>query len=146
HPRVPTRLLPLMTTTPFAVSTSAAAHSLPPRIFNFSAGPAMLPESVLHQVREDVWSVLGSGIGILEHSHRGPVFDRILAAATEEFRRLAGAGDEHEVIFMPGGATMQFALIPMNFLPEDGVADYLDTGVWAHKAVGEADAVGRVNR
>lgn len=124
------------------VNTPAA---LPRRIYNFSAGPAALPEAVLHQAREDLWSVFGTGIGVLEHSHRGAVIDRVLHEAIEDCRTLAGVGDDHEILFLPAGATLQFAMIPMNFLPADGVADYLDTGVWAHKSVVEAKRFGTIN-
>jgi len=115
------------------------------RIWNFSAGPSAVPESVLHALREDLLNVDGSGIGILEHSHRGPVYERIHHETLDAFRRVAAVGDDHEVLFLAGGATLQFAMIPMSFLPADGVADYLDTGVWAAKAIDEANAVGRVN-
>jgi len=115
------------------------------RIWNFSAGPAAMPLPVLELIREDLLNVDGSGIGILEHSHRGPVYERIHHETIDAFRRVAGVDDDHEVLFLAGGATLQFAMIPMSFLPVDGVADYLDTGVWARKAIDEAEAVGRVH-
>ncbi|MBC02308.1 MAG: 3-phosphoserine/phosphohydroxythreonine transaminase [Phycisphaerae bacterium] len=115
------------------------------RILNFSAGPAVMPEPVLDQIREDVWNIDGSGIGVLEHSHRGPVIDRIFDDALERTRRLAGVGDDHEVLFLQGGASMQFGMIPMNFLPEGGIADYPDTGTWTSKAIKEARKFGEVN-
>ncbi len=115
------------------------------RILNFSAGPAVMPEPVLERIREDVWNIDGSGIGVLEHSHRGPVIDRVFDEATARTRRLAGVGEDHEILFLQGGATMQFGMIPMNFLPEDGVADYPDTGTWTSKAIKEAGKFGRVN-
>ena len=115
------------------------------RILNFSAGPAVMPEPVLAKIREDVWNIDDSGIGVLEHSHRGPVIDRVFEEATERARRLAGIGDEHEVLFLQGGASMQFGMIPMSFLPEGGTADYPDTGTWTSKAIKEARKFGNVN-
>ena len=115
------------------------------RQLNFSAGPAMLPEAVLREAQADLWSIADSGIGILEHSHRGPVFDEVLAEAENACRDLAGIPDSHAVLFLQGGATMQFAQIPMNFLPPGGVADYADTGVWTSKAINEARRFGRVH-
>lgn len=115
------------------------------RIFNFSAGPAVMPESVLERIREDVWNIDDSGIGVLEHSHRGPVIDRVFEEATDRCRSLAGLGDDHEVLFLAGGASMQFGMIPMNYLPDDATADYPDTGTWTTKAIKEARKFGTVN-
>jgi len=115
------------------------------RVFNFSAGPACLPEPVIRQAQQDLWNVRGSGIGICEHSHRGPVFDAVLDEAVADCRTVGGISDDYEILFLQGGATLQFGMIPMNFLPEDGVADYPDTGVWTTKAIKEAKAFGTVN-
>ncbi len=112
------------------------------RIFNFSAGPAVLPEPVLRKAQEAVWDVAGSGIGIMEHSHRGKVFDRIRDEAEQACRDLAGIPDNYQVLFLQGGASLQFSMVPMNLLPPDRTADYLLTGVWAQKAVKEAKALG----
>src|SRR5437868_10209229 len=86
------------------------------RIFNFSAGPAILPEEVLKQCQQDIWNIFGSGIGIMEHSHRGPVFDRVIDEAKADCKALANISDDYEILFLQGGATLQFAMIPMNFL------------------------------
>ena len=110
----------------------------PSRAFNFSAGPAVLPESVLRQTQRDIWSFGNTGVGIMEHSHRGPAFDGVIAEAEADCRTLAGVGDDHAVLFLQGGATTQFALLPMNFLPPGRSAEYIDTGVWARKAIAEA--------
>ena len=115
------------------------------RILNFSAGPATLPESVLHQAQKDLWNIDDSGIGICEHSHRGPVFDAVIKDAVANCRRVANIPDEFEVMFMQGGATLQFAMIAMNFLGEDESANYLDTGVWASKSIKEAKKIGKVH-
>jgi phosphoserine aminotransferase len=115
------------------------------RIHNFSAGPATLPEPVLRKAQEAIWNVAGSGIGIMEHSHRGKVFDRIIAEAEEACRSLAGIPDEYRVLFLQGGASLQFAMIPMNLLGSDRTADYLVTGVWSQKAVKEAKPIGKIH-
>jgi phosphoserine aminotransferase len=112
------------------------------RIFNFSAGPAVLPEPVLKKAQEAIWDVAGSGIGIMEHSHRGKVFDRIRDEAEQACRDLAGIPDNYRVLFLQGGASLQFSMVPMNLLPADRTADYLLTGVWAQKAVKEAKILG----
>jgi phosphoserine aminotransferase len=112
------------------------------RIFNFSAGPAVLPEPVLRKAQEAIWDAAGSGIGIMEHSHRGKVFDRIRDEAEQACRDLAGIPDGYRVLFLQGGASLQFSMVPMNLLPADRTADYLLTGVWAQKAVKEAKILG----
>jgi phosphoserine aminotransferase len=112
------------------------------RIFNFSAGPAVLPEPVLRKAQEAIWDAAGSGIGIMEHSHRGKVFDRIRDEAEQACRDLAGIPDNYQVLFLQGGASLQFSMVPMNLLPAGGTADYLLTGVWAQKAVKEAKILG----
>ena len=131
-----------------AAATSATSHSSTvrpstsnQRPHNFSAGPAALPEEVLREAQEELWSLFGTGVGILEHSHRGPAFDRLLLETQAEFRKAGSIPSSHEILFVPGGATLQFAMVPMNLLPSGGVADYLDTGVWAHKAIHEAGIV-----
>ncbi|HKV75591.1 MAG TPA: 3-phosphoserine/phosphohydroxythreonine transaminase [Gemmatimonadales bacterium] len=115
------------------------------RIWNFCAGPAVMPESVLKQAQQDIWNVAGSGIGILEHSHRGKVFDKILDETFATCRRLAGIPDDYEVLFVQGGASLQFSMVPMNLLPAGRTADYLVTGVWSEKAVKEAQLLGTVH-
>jgi phosphoserine aminotransferase len=112
------------------------------RIFNFSAGPAVLPEPVLRKAQEAVWDAAGSGIGIMEHSHRGKVFDRVRDEAEQACRDLAGIPDSYRVLFLQGGASLQFSMVPMNLLPQDRTADYLLTGVWSQKAVKEAKVLG----
>ncbi len=115
------------------------------RIHNFNAGPAVLPEPVLERAREAVWNVDRSGMGILEHSHRGKLFERVITEAEVEARRLAGISDDYAVLFVQGGATQQFAMVPMNLMPPGGSADYLLTGVWAEKAAEEARKFGSVH-
>ena len=111
-------------------------------VFNFSAGPGVLPEAVLEQARRDVWDIQGSGIGILEHSHRGPVFDRVLEEAIAIIREVGSVPDSHDVFFMQGGATSQCYFVPANLLPADRTADYFRTGKWAEDSVKEAPLYG----
>ncbi len=134
-------------TSPVSKTKSANSSSSSPskRIFNFSAGPAVLPEEVLHQCQQDIWNIFDSGIGIMEHSHRGPVFDRVIDEAKADCRQIANISDDYEVLFLQGGATLQFAMIPMNFLSPETTADYPDTGVWTTKAIKEAKLFGKVN-
>ena len=115
------------------------------RIFNFSAGPAVMPEPVLRQAQKDLWNVAGSGIGVAEHSHRGKVFDRIFAETEAAARELAGIPDNYKVLFLQGGATLQFSMVPMCLLPAGRTADYLNTGVWSQKAIAEAKKVGAIH-
>jgi phosphoserine aminotransferase len=115
------------------------------RIYNFSAGPAVLPEAVLKEAQQDLWNVGGSGIGILEHSHRGKVFEKIVAEAEQDCRELAGISDQYRILFLQGGASLQFAMVPMNLLPKGGTADYINTGTWSQKAIKEAKLVGKPN-
>ena len=115
------------------------------RIWNFGAGPGTLPEPVLKAAQRDIWNVAGSGIGIMEHSHRGKVFDAVIADAERMCRDLAGISDDYHVLFLQGGASTQFAMVPMNLLPDGGTADYLVTGVWSEKAVKEAKLAGTVH-
>jgi len=118
---------------------------MPDRIWNFGAGPGALPESVLKQAQKDLWNIAGSGIGVAEHSHRGKVFDKVIHDAEAACRELAGIGDDYHVLFLQGGATLQFSMVPLNLLPKGATADYLMTGVWADKAASEARKVGTVH-
>ncbi len=112
------------------------------RAWNFSAGPAVLPERVLRQAQQDLWDLDGTGIGICEHSHRGAAFDRVIAEAEEDCRRVGNIPDSYRVLFLQGGASLQFAMVPANFLGEDQTADYLVTGAWSQKAIKEAALYG----
>ena len=128
-----------------AAGSVTEAKALGKRIYNFSAGPAALPEVVLEQARQDIWNIAGSGIGILEHSHRGKVFTRVIEEAEADCRRIAGIGDDYDVLFLQGGATLQFAMVPMSFLAASRTADYIDTGSWSSRAIAEAKRFGNVN-
>ncbi len=115
------------------------------RIFNFSAGPAVMPESVLREAQEALWSLDGTGIGVMEHSHRGSAFMAVLVQTEDLCRRLAGIPDNYRVLFVQGGASSQFFTIPMNFLKPGNTADYVVTGSWSQKAVTEARRYGDVH-
>ena len=114
------------------------------RIYNFSAGPAVLPLEVLEEARENLLSMPGVGMSILEISHRSKPFDEIIQGAEADLRTLAGVPDEYTVLFLQGGASLQFSMVPMNILPPGGSADYIVTGSWSQKAVTEAKRVGGV--
>jgi phosphoserine aminotransferase len=115
------------------------------RIYNFSAGPAVMPEEVLQEAREALWNLDGTGIGVLEHSHRGAAFTKVVEETEAACRRLAGIPDDYHVLFLSGGASTQFWMLPANLLPGDGTADYLVTGSWSKKAVAEAKRYGKVH-
>jgi phosphoserine aminotransferase len=111
------------------------------RVYNFSAGPACMPESVLVQLQGEMLNLFGTGIGLLEHSHRGAAYDRLLDEALHAVRSCAGVGPEWEILFMPGGSMQHFPLLAMNFVPKGGSAAFLDTGLWAHKGAAETSRV-----
>ncbi len=115
------------------------------RIFNFSAGPAMLPGSVLERVREELIDWHGSGMSVMEMSHRGKEFIAIAQKAEADLRSLLDIPDDYHVLFLQGGATSQFAMVPMNLLRGRGKADYVNTGMWSKKAIDEAKRFGTVN-
>jgi phosphoserine aminotransferase len=115
------------------------------RKLNFSSGPAMMPEDVLRAAQDAIWDLDGSGIGILEHSHRGKEFGRVLDGAEAAVREVGGIGDDYAVLFMTAGATHHFALVPENFLGKDDTADYCHTGIWSAKAMAEAKRIGGVH-
>ena len=115
------------------------------RIYNFSAGPAVLPLPVLEQIQRDLLSLPGVGMSILEISHRSSTFESILAQAEADIRTLAAVPSDYRVLFLQGGASLQFSMVPMNLLPGGATADYIESGSWADKAIAEARKVGRVN-
>ena len=112
------------------------------RIYNFSSGPAVMPEPVLERAREEMMSLGGGGMGVMELSHRSRHFAGVLDAAERGLRDLLRLPDNYRVLFLQGGATMQFAMLPMNFLPAGGTAEYVVTGAWGEKALAEAKRYG----
>ena len=115
------------------------------RIFNFSAGPAVLPLPVLEQAQRDMLSLPGVGMSVMEISHRSKAFEDLLNGAIADFRALTGAPASYQVLMLQGGASLQFSMVPMNLLTPGSTADYIDTGTWADKAAKEAKRVGPVN-
>ena len=115
------------------------------KVYNFSAGPAKLPEEVMIKAQEEFLDYAGSGSGIMELSHRGPEFSEVMAKVDANIRELMNIGDEYAICFIQGGASMQFAMIPMNLMLPGKVADYADTGSWSANAIKEAKLFGEVN-
>ena len=115
------------------------------RIFNFAAGPAVLPLPVLEEVQRDLVSLPGVGMSILEISHRSETFESILAKAEADIRTLGSIPSTYKVLFLQGGASLQFSMVPMNLLTPGATADYIDSGSWSDKAIKEAKKVGAVN-
>lgn len=115
------------------------------RVYNFSAGPAVLPEEVLKEAAEEMMDYKGSGMSVMEMSHRSQVFDSIIKEAEQDLRDLMNIPDNYRVLFLQGGASQQFAMIPMNLM-KNKVADYIVTGQWAKKAYQEAQKYGKANK
>jgi len=113
------------------------------RTFNFSAGPAMMPEAVLEEIRDEMMNYRGSGMCVMEMSHRSKVFQQIIDEAEQDLRDLMQIPDNYKVLFIQGGATLQFSMIPMNLM-KNGKAVYIETGAWSKKAIAEAKKVGEV--
>jgi phosphoserine aminotransferase len=115
------------------------------RIFNFSAGPAVLPLPVLEEAQRELISLPGVGMSVMEISHRSKTFDEIINGAETGLRELLSIPDNYHVLFLQGGASLQFSMLAMNFLPPDGSADYIITGSWGKKALKEAKKAGSTN-
>ena len=115
------------------------------KVHNFNAGPAILPQEVVQEAAKAVLDFNNSGMGILEISHRSKDFMAVMDEAQALVKELCGLGDEYKVLFLQGGASSQFMMIPYNLLASEGSASYLDTGVWANKALKEAKNFGSVN-
>ncbi|NRA41863.1 MAG: 3-phosphoserine/phosphohydroxythreonine transaminase [Pseudomonadales bacterium] len=115
------------------------------RVHNFCAGPAALPESVLKQAQDEILDWQGAGLSVMEMSHRSAEIVAIAEQAEQDLRDLMAIPDDYAVLFLQGGASTQFASVPLNLLPEGGVADYLNTGQWSKKAIKEAKRYGQVN-
>lgn len=114
------------------------------RIFNFSAGPAVLPEEVLKEAAEEMLDYNGTGMSVMEMSHRSKAFEQIITEAEKDLRDLLQIPDNYKVLFLQGGASQQFAMIPMNLM-KNKVADHINTGQWAKKAIAEGKLFGKIN-
>jgi phosphoserine aminotransferase len=112
------------------------------RVFNFNPGPSTLPLEVLEQVQKELLDYKGTGMSIMEHSHRGKAYDEVHEQAMSLVREIFGVGDDYHVLFLTGGASSQFFMIPMNFLQDGHPAAYVDTGSWSAKAIKEAQMLG----
>src|SRR5580765_918406 len=115
------------------------------RVFNFSAGPAVLPMPVLEEAQRDLIALPGVGMSVMEISHRSKTFEDILHKAQDDIRALAGVPADYKILMLQGGASLQFSMVPMNLLGAGATADYIDTGSWAGKAIQEARKLGNVN-
>src|SRR5205085_11567600 len=115
------------------------------RIFNFSAGPAVLPVPVLEQARDEMLSLPGVGMSVMEISHRSPTFDEIHKSAIQGMRELLGIPENYHVLFLQGGASLQFSMVPINLLPTGASADYIITGTWGKEAQKAAKTQGPGN-
>ncbi|GAB6178794.1 3-phosphoserine/phosphohydroxythreonine transaminase [Desulfotomaculum defluvii] len=115
------------------------------RVYNFSAGPAVLPEEVLKEAANEMLDYNGTGMSVMEMSHRSKSFEEIITTAEQDLRDLMNIPDNYRVLFLQGGASLQFSMIPMNLM-KNGVADYIVTGQWAKKAYQEAQKFGKVNK
>lgn len=115
------------------------------RVYNFSAGPAVLPEEVLKEAADEMFDYKGSGMSVMEMSHRSKTYDTIIKEAEADLRELMNIPNNYKVLFLQGGASQQFAMIPMNLM-KNGVADYIITGQWAKKAYQEALIYGKANK
>jgi phosphoserine aminotransferase len=115
------------------------------RIFNFAAGPAVLPLPVLEEAQRDLVALPGIGMSVMEISHRSKTFEDILHQALDDVRALGNIPPDYRILLLQGGASLQFSMVPMNLLTTDAVADYIDTGSWAVKAITEATKIGKVN-
>ena len=114
------------------------------RVYNFSAGPAVLPEEVLKEAAAEMLDYQGCGMSVMEMSHRSPMYQNIIDEAEADLRDLMGIPANYKVLFMQGGASLQFSMVPLNFM-KNGVADYIVTGAWAKKAWKEAQKYGKAN-
>ena len=115
------------------------------RVYNFSAGPAILPEEVLLEAQKDLFALPGVGMSVLEISHRSKTFEKIFTDAVNGLRSLLNISDNYEILFLQGGASLQFSMVPLNLMPPKNKADYILTGSWSKKAIKEAKRVGTAN-
>jgi phosphoserine aminotransferase len=115
------------------------------RVYNFGAGPAVLPVEVLEEARQEMLDFKGSGMSIMEHSHRGKEYTAVHEEAVANLHKLLNIGDDYAVLFLQGGASTQFAMVPMNLLGQGQTADYINAGTWGDKALKEAKLLGNIN-
>jgi phosphoserine aminotransferase len=127
---------------------SSAKQTIKPstgRVYNFNAGPSVLPDEVIRQIQQDIWNFQGTGMGIMEHSHRASYYDRVLHEAEASVRAIANVPSNYKILFMTGGSTSQNYIVPTNLLPKGRTADYLVTGYWAERSADDCRALGTVH-
>src|ERR1035438_873543 len=132
-------LSPSTTDTEFALVASDTDRA----VLNFYAGPTALPAPVIARMREDILDFHDTGLGVMEISHRAPEIEGLITDAAGRVRRLLGLSAEFEVLFLQGGGSLQFGMIPMNFSAPGDRVDYVDTGYWTRKAIAEPERIGR---
>ena len=115
------------------------------RVYNFSAGPAVLPEAVLKRASEEMLNYQGTGMSVMEMSHRSAAFTQIITDAESNLRNLMSIPDNYKVLFLQGGASSQFAMVPMNLLRSNKKADYVNSGAWSKKAIAEGKKFGDIH-
>ncbi|MBX9736840.1 MAG: 3-phosphoserine/phosphohydroxythreonine transaminase [Phycisphaerales bacterium] len=134
-------------TKPFATnspaSSTARTGGSSDRAFNFNAGPSYLPEEVIRQIQEDIWNFKGSGLGIMEHSHRAKVYDEVIVEAEAEIRSIANVPRNYRILFMTGGSSSQNFIVPTNLLGANQTADHIVTGYWGQRSYDDAHAVAK---
>ncbi len=113
------------------------------RVHNFNAGPAVLPEEVLREAQADLFNYKGMGLSVMEMSHRSKEYQAIIDETRATLKRIYNLGDEHDVLFLQGGASMQFLMVPMNFIAEGMIPNFINTGVWSKKAIAEVKKIGK---
>ena len=113
------------------------------RVHNFNAGPAVLPEEVMREAQADFFNYKGMGLSVMEMSHRSKEYQAIIDEAYAAVKRIYGLGDDYDVLFLQGGASMQFLMVPLSFLPEGKQANIINTGVWSKKAITEIKKLGK---
>jgi len=123
-------------------TAAIAARTAGGRMFNFNAGPSVLPEEIIHQIQQDIWDWNGTGYGILEHSHRAKAYEAMLHETFENVRKVGSIPANYKIIFMTGGSSSQNFIVPTNLLPKGGHADYIETDFWSSRSIEDANQAG----
>jgi len=131
------------TTANLAIAPASATKSSNSRIFNFNAGPSYLPEEIIRQIQEDIWNFKGTGLGIMEHSHRAKAYDEVIVEAEADIRAIANIPKNYRILFMTGGSSSQNFIVPTNLLKTGQTADHIITGYWGQRSFDDAHAVAK---
>lgn len=132
-------------TSPAGKTVKPSSVAASGRIFNFNAGPSYIPDEVIRQIQQDIWNFKGTGMGILEHSHRAKTYDQVLHEAEDSVRKIANVPANYRILFMTGGSTSQNYIIPTNFLHPGQTGDYIVTGYWGERSFEDAKPCGKVH-